>query len=347
MAKRLNSDSKIEDLNAASRKSDHIDLAFKARSLEGEIDGRFNYEPIMCAHPDDNSRISTTFSGKPLDAPVWISSMTGGTLKAAIINRNLAQACGEFKLGMGLGSCRQLLFSDEYLKDFQMRPFLGEQPFYANLGIAQIEDLVQSGQLDKIAELIHKLEADGLIVHVNPLQEWLQPEGDRFKRPPIQTITEVLEALDINIIVKEVGQGMGPESIEALLKMPLVALDFAASGGTNFALMEIMRSSQAIGEHYQPLVHIGHTAIEMVELTNQIAKDLDTQCQTRQVIISGGISNFLDGYYLIEKSFLPAIYGQASGFLKNAMGDYSILQEYITLQLKGLSLAKAFLKIKI
>lgn len=346
MAKQLHSDSKEDDLNAASRKNDHIDLAFKARSSESEIDGRFNYEPMMSAHPDDKHKLSTIFSGKSLDAPVWISSMTGGTQKAAIINRNLAKACGEFKLGMGLGSCRQLLFSDEYLKDFQMRPFLGEQPFYANLGIAQIEDLVQAGQLDKITELIHKLDADGLIIHVNPMQEWLQPEGDRFKKSPIHTITDVLEALDIKVIVKEVGQGMGPQSIEALLKMPLIALDFAASGGTNFALMEIMRSSQAIGKHYQPLVHVGHTATEMVELTNQIAQVLGTQCLTRQIIISGGISSFLDGFYLIEKSYLPAIYGQASGFLKNAMGDYSILQEYMTMELKGLSLAKAFLKIK-
>ncbi len=340
------SDSSGDELDAASRKKDHIELAFKARIASCDIDNRFNYEPLLAVHPSDHSHLATTFAGKDLSAPLWVSSMTGGTEKASIINRNLAQACGNFKLGMGLGSCRQLLYSDTYLADFQLRSLIGEQPFYANLGVAQVEKLLDAGHTNKISELINKLDADGLIIHVNPLQEWLQPEGDRFKKPPIQTIASVLEKLDIRIIVKEVGQGLGPASIEALLRMPLVALDFAASGGTNFALMEMMRSTHAISEQYRSLVHIGHTAEEMVNLTNAISHDLGADCLTKQVIISGGITDFLDGYYLTEQSKLPAIYGQASGFLKHAMQEYEALETYIHLQLNGLSLAKAFLKIK-
>lgn len=346
MKKPENSNAEGDELYASSRKRDHIDLAFKARIASALTDQRFDYEPLLAAHPVDTSDIATTFDNKSMSAPLWISSMTGGTEKAGVINLNLAKACGEFKLGMGLGSCRQLLYSDDYLQDFQIRKYLGDQPFYANLGVAQIESILESGHIDKISQLIDKLDADGLIIHVNPMQEWLQPEGDHFKRAPIHTISDVLEKSDIKVIVKEVGQGMGPRSIEALLQMPLAALDFAASGGTNFALMEILRSSPEIGKYYQSLVHIGHTSLEMVSLTNQIARDLGDKCLTKQVIISGGITDFLDGYYLIEQSHLPAIYGQASGFLKHAMGDYSLLQDYISKQINGLSLAKAYLKIK-
>ncbi len=346
MEKPENNNTDGDELHAASRKNDHIELAFKARSISGLTDQRFDYEPMLEGHPSKTDNIATTFDNKFMAAPLWISSMTGGTEKAGIININLAKACGEFKLGMGLGSCRQLLYSDEFLADFKIRKYLDNQPFYANLGIAQVENLIEAGNAYKITQLIDKLDADGLIIHVNPLQEWLQPEGDHFKRAPIHTIQDVLEKLDIKIIVKEVGQGMGPRSIQALLEMPLAALDFAASGGTNFALMEILRSSPETAEHYQSLVNIGHTPLEMTLLTNKISNELGSKCLTKQIIISGGITNFLDGYFLIERSVLPAIYGQASGFLKYAMEDYNQLQDYVTKQIEGLSLAKAYLKPK-
>ena len=90
---------------------------------------------------------------------------------------------------MGLGSCRSLLTSDEHLADFAVRPLLGpDLPLYANLGIAQLEVLIKQGDLHLIDSLIQRLDADGLIIHVNPLQEWFQPEGDRFEQPPLRTI---------------------------------------------------------------------------------------------------------------------------------------------------------------
>lgn len=336
-----------QDPNASERKKDHIDLAFKSKVLPTTMDNRFYYEPMISGHPKDQNHLRLQFDGKLLNAPLWVSSMTGGTQKAKIINENLAKACGEFKLGMGLGSCRQLLFSDDYLKDFQIRKWMDAQPLYANLGIAQMESLVHDKKLFKLTELIDKLEVDGLIIHVNPMQEWLQPEGDRYHEPPVVTIEKVLQSLDIKIIVKEVGQGFGPESIKSLLTMPLIAIDFGASGGTNFALLEILRStSSTYIDTNKPLAHIGHTAKEMVELTNQISQELKTSKRCNQLIISGGIQDFLDGYYLIEKSTIPAIYGQASGFLKHAMESYEILQEYTINQINGLSIAKSFLKIK-
>lgn len=352
MANPINKIMDITDSNASERKKDHIELAFRSIIPVTDIDTRFYYEPLLTSHPFEQD-MGLNFLGKQFGAPIWVSSMTGGTTKASIINKNLAQACGEFKLGMGLGSCRQLLYSDEYLEDFSVRKYMGDQPLYANLGVAQIEELLDNGQIIKIETLIDKLEADGLIIHVNPLQEWLQPEGDRFKYSPLDTIKRTLDSINSKIIVKEVGQGMGPESLRALMSLPLEAIDFASSGGTNFALLEILRASETVSKNYASLANIGHSANEMVHWVNQIADELGLgdskegpQLLCKQFIISGGISDFLDGFYYTEKLKLPSIYGQASSFLKHAQGDYTTLQEYVTLQMNGFALAKSYLKVK-
>jgi isopentenyl-diphosphate delta-isomerase len=175
-----------DDPNAASRKKDHIELALKSQSAE--LDNRFYYEPLMSAHPQ-GELTPVEFLGKEMKAPIWISSMTGGTEVAGKINKNLAKACAEFGLGMGLGSTRKLLESDEYFDDFNLRDILGDdRPFYANLGIAQVEKLIAEKATDKIDALLEKLRADGLFIHVNPFQEWLQPEGDKITLPPIQGV---------------------------------------------------------------------------------------------------------------------------------------------------------------
>lgn len=201
------------DPTAAERKKDHIELAFKSRIAAEGLDPRFYYEPLLAPHPTSGSLPPVSFLGKTLRLPIWVSSMTGGTAMARIINHNLAKACGAFGMGMGLGSCRQLLYSDEYLPDFDVRDLMGsEVPLFANLGVAQIEQLMENQELERIPILLKKLRADGLIIHVNPLQEALQPEGDVFRLSPLEVIKTVLNTFDALIIVKEVGQGMGPES---------------------------------------------------------------------------------------------------------------------------------------
>ena len=326
------------------RKKDHIDLAFQARTGREEIDSRFNYEPLLARHPISPLK-PFPFLGKTIKAPMWVSSMTGGTSMAGQINRNLARACKEFGIGMGLGSCRSILFSDEHFADFDMRNIIGEDlPFYANLGIAQLEELVLKDDIEPVNQLIRKLRADGLIIHVNPMQEWLQPEGDRISQPPIDTIKTYLEMTGYPVIVKEVGQGMGPESLRELLKLPLEAIEFAAFGGTNFAQLELLRSNEARQNYYGPLSHIGHDAYEMTKMVNEIVAGEHVEC--RQVIISGGITSFLDGYYLINLCSLPAIFGQASGFLKHARGQYEELHDYVHNQVEGLKLAQAYFRIK-
>jgi len=273
--------------------------------------------------------------------------MTGGTEMAHTINHNLARACREFGMGMGLGSCRALLYSDERLDDFDVRHLIGEGlPLFANLGIAQLEQLIDKGDLQRVDDLLDKLQADGLIVHVNPLQEWLQPEGDRFEKTPLETITTLLNRVDAPVIVKEVGQGMGLESLRELMQLPLAAIDFAANGGTNFARLEMLRGEENKAAIYEQLAFVGHSAEEMVLLVNGLLEELGERTRCRQFIISGGVKTFLDGYYLTNRLQAPAIYGQASGFLRHARGNYEELQQYVAAQVEGLELANAFLRLR-
>lgn len=336
-----------EDANASSRKQDHIELAFQSQVGVNQLDNRFYYEPILSGHPKLNSLAPFRFLGKTMRVPLWVSSMTGGTAMAHTINHNLARACRDFGMGMGLGSCRALLQSNEYLVDFDVRHLIGDElPLYANLGIAQVEQLVENQHYQAITDLIDKLSADGLIIHVNPFQEWLQPEGDKIEKPPLETIARVLDKLDIKVIVKEVGQGMGYYSLKALFQLPLAAVDFAANGGTNFAKLEMLRGDETRRAVYSQLANIGHSAEEMTQITNQVLADLGEKALCQEVIISGGVKTFLDGYYLIHKTNISSIYGQASGFLRHARGTYEELHNYIDTQVQGLELAYAFLRIK-
>jgi len=302
---------------------------------------------MTAGHPDPQLDISVDMLNANLRVPIWVSSMTGGTTMAKTINTNLAKACQEFGMGMGLGSCRSLLESNDRLSDFAMRRYMPDQPLYANLGIAQIEELITSNKFSQIENLVAKLEADGLIIHVNPMQEWLQPEGDTYRMSPVEMVKNVIDRFpDLKIIVKEVGQGMGPKSLEALYALPIQAVDFAAGGGTNFAMLEIFRSDEHKRRQYEGFARVGHSADEMVHLANQVIEELGDRCLCQETIISGGVSDFLDGYYLINKLKTKAIYGQASSFLKKSMGDYETLQAHVTAQIEGLKMANTFLTIK-
>lgn len=328
------------------RKKDHIDLAFKSQTLVAVKDTRFIYEPMLSAHPGEIIPESG-FAGKVMRLPIWVSSMTGGTKLAGKINRNLARACREFGMGLGLGSCRILLDDDTYLPDFDIREIMGDElPLFANLGINQVEGLIERKMSGKAEELVEKLRADGLIVHVNPFQEWFQPEGDRLRHPPIDTIRELLELISVPLVVKEVGQGIGMESLRELLKLPLAAIEFGAFGGTNFAKVELLRNPGLPRELFEPMSLIGHDAAEMVDMINLIMDEEKNSIKCRQLIISGGIRSFLDGYYLMKKSGLPSVYGQASAFLKYAREDYQQLQNFVSHQVKGLQMAYAFLRVR-
>jgi len=225
-----------------------------------------------------------------------------------------------------------------------MRPIIGDDlPLMANLGIAQIEELLEKGEEEKLLKLVSDLDVDGLFVHLNPVQEFLQPEGDRIRFSPVETLERMLAKVDFPVIVKEVGQGMGPESIEALMDLDLAGIEFGAFGGTNFAQMELLRSNSPKQEYLNPLASIGHTAEEMVGYINDLPFSI---MNGKNIIISGGIKDWLEGYYLIKKINYPAVFGQASAFLKKAQGDYESLSDYVFNLKKGLLLAHSYLRLR-
>ena len=327
------------------RKSDHIELAFKSQIKIPSSD--FIYEPLFARHPNEIDDISVSFLGKKLSAPLWISSMTGGTEKALRLNKNLATVAGEFGFGMGLGSCRSLLESSSRLADFDMKDQIGDNPFFINLGIAQLEGLIESKKVSQIKNLIEKLQADGLIIHINPLQEWLQPEGDRYKKAPIDTIKSILKEASYPIVVKEVGQGFGPKSLESLCRLPLAAVDLSGFGGTNFSLLELSRhNAQELDRESSQykLVEAGHTCDEMITWLNSLlSKNEELSCSN--FIVSGGIKNIVDGFKLQEKLNAPSLIGMASSFLKYAE-DISMLRDFVASEIENYKLAKKVLRVK-
>ncbi len=336
------------DKNTASRKEDHINLTDAAQVDKLSLDSRFIYEPLLGFHPEKKQPVPFSFLGKQMQLPIWVSSMTGGTKKAKIINKNLARACAEFGLGMGLGSCRSLLFDDERISDFDFRKEIGtDAPFFANLGIAQLEQLLSNNALDKIDKMIDRLQVDGLIIHINPIQEWIQPEGDHFVRPAIHTIQDFLQRRPaLPVIIKEVGQGMGRQSLKSLLQLPIAAIEFGAAGGTNFAKLELLREGNQKMDIFSDFIKVGHTAAQMVEWINELTIELGDRIKCQSIIASGGVKNYLDGYYLVQKCTLPTIYGQASSFLAFAKNDYKSLATYIQQQIEGYQMAEAFLTVR-
>lgn len=325
------------------RKQDHIDLAFKSTPSKQLQTGSIFYEPLLGSMKPESSQSNFEFASGTLLFPFWVSSMTGGTEKAKNINSNLAKACKEYGFGMGLGSCRPLL-EDKRWEDFAVRKLIGDKaPLYTNFGIAQLEELLVSGQVSKLDEITKKLQATGVIIHINPLQEFAQPEGDRYSRPAIESIKRFLDKTNFPVIVKEVGQGMGPKSLEELVKLPLAAIEFAGFGGTNFTLLEQARQrgiSDYHANHLQMIGSVGHTCEQMIDWVNGF--DFELHCQN--FIISGGIINPVEGHILNEKLQYKSVIGMASQFLKHATGEYIELENYINSLLETYKLCNEFIR---
>jgi isopentenyl-diphosphate delta-isomerase len=213
---------------------------------------------------------------------------------------------------------------------------------FANLGISQIEELLTSNSYEqKLNDLISKLDADGLIVHINPLQEWFQPEGDRLKNSPLVTLTKLCEVFKHKLIIKEVGQGLGPRSLEALLDLPIAGIELAAFGGTNFTKLEQLRGDMAL---INPLSNVGHTAVEIVSMLNSLVGK-KSEYKNKQIIISGGLETILVGFYLLENLKFTSVIGQAKNFLTHAE-NYQELKCFTENQINSLKIAKSFLVAK-
>jgi len=186
---------------------------------------------------------STRFLNHRLAFPVLIASMTGGTPRTGDINRMLAEVAQATGIGMGLGSMRAALEDPQALATFQVRRYAPDILLLANFGAVQLN---YGYGPDDCRRLVDLVEADGLFLHLNPLQEALQPEGDTRFAGIVRRIEAVCRALDVPVIVKEVGWGLSAEAARMLVEAGVAALDVAGAGGTSWSQVEMYRGQNTV-----------------------------------------------------------------------------------------------------
>ena len=228
------------------RKKEHLELcltdevAFKTKTTGFE-----NYEFKHYAITEvDVSKINfdTKFTGKKISLPFLISCMTGGTNEADNINAKLAVVAEKLRIPIGVGSQRQALENVEFVNSFKVvRKNAPGIPVLANIGAAQV---VQFKSINTVRKLIDMIEANALVIHVNPLQELLQKEGETNFRDLLKKIKDIVKKIDVPVIVKEVGAGISYEVAEKLLDVGVKGIDVAGAGGTSWAGVEIIRNKQ-------------------------------------------------------------------------------------------------------
>ena len=221
------------------RKADHIRINLQADVGAKGVDSGFEeYRFVHQALPElDLEGVDTSVEvlGRRLAAPLLISSMTGGTAEARAINRTLAGVAQAHGLAMGLGSGRVLLEHPEVQDTFDVRPLAPDVLLLANLGAVQLSRGVT---VDDCRRLVGGLGADALALHLNPLQEALQPEGDAVFGGLLHRIEALCRGLEVPVVVKEVGWGIAPDTVRRLLDAGVAAVDVAGAGGTSWSEVE-------------------------------------------------------------------------------------------------------------
>jgi isopentenyl-diphosphate Delta-isomerase len=228
------------------RKADHIRINVEEDvAAKGVASGFDDVRFVHCALPElDLDQVDTRgeLFGRPLGAPLLISCMTGGTAEAGHINSRLAEVAQSFRLPMGLGSGRVLLEHPEALPTFQVRLSAPDVPVLANLGAVQLNRGVS---VEDCRRLLDRVEADALVLHLNPLQEALQPEGDTAFAGLLARIEDLCRQLGRPVVVKEVGWGLAPDVVVKLLEAGVAAVDVAGAGGTSWSEVESHRMHEA------------------------------------------------------------------------------------------------------
>jgi isopentenyl-diphosphate delta-isomerase len=229
----------------SSRKADHlrinIEQDVRAKGVDAGFD-RYRFE--HCAAPEmalADVDLSTRFFGRTMKTPVLISCMTGGTPEARRVNRGLATVAQTFGFAMGLGSARVLLEKPDSLESFSVRSVAPDVTLLANLGAVQLNKGVTAAQCRRMVDL---LEADALVLHLNPLQEALQPEGDTDFRGLLGRITQLCATIGVPVIVKEVGWGLDERTTRALFDAGVTGVDVAGAGGTSWSEVERHRMDE-------------------------------------------------------------------------------------------------------
>jgi isopentenyl-diphosphate delta-isomerase len=271
------------------RKADHLRVCLEEDVQCREItSGLEKYRFTHCCLPELNRAeidLSTTFFNKKLHAPILISSMTGGTDLAKTINYRLAAIAQEYRLAMGVGSQRVAIEKPEVSETFAIRSIAPDALLFANLGAVQLN--YRYG-LEECIRAVELLEADALILHLNPLQECVQTNGDTNFRGLFDKIAQLCEKLDVPVIAKEVGNGISGTMAQKLIAIGVSAIDVAGAGGTSWAKVESGRA-QAPKQR-----RLGATFADWGIPTADCITQVRAVAPTIPLIASGGLRDGLD-----------------------------------------------------
>ncbi|XHH08586.1 MAG: type 2 isopentenyl-diphosphate Delta-isomerase [Candidatus Bathyarchaeia archaeon] len=234
------------------RKAEHIRICLEEKAQAKNVTAGF--EDIRFVHralPDVDRKdinLSTTFLNHKLSAPLIVGAMTGGTEEATKINQNIAEAVEKLGLGMGLGSQRAAIEIPSLEKTYSIARKAAPNAFLiANLGGVQ---LVHGYGIKEVRKVIEMIDADAVAIHLNALQEAVQPEGQTNFKGVLTKIKEIAGMLDKPVIVKETGAGISAEDAKALKDAGVKAIDVGGVGGTSFAAVEYYRGNTALGEEF-------------------------------------------------------------------------------------------------
>lgn len=227
-----------------SRKADHLRVCLEEDvQFRQTTTGLEQYRFTHCCLPELNRaeiNLATSFLGKSLAAPLLISSMTGGTELARLINNRLAAVAQEFGIAMGVGSQRVAIENPEVEATFAVRSVAPDILLFANLGAVQLNYSYGIAECQRVIDL---LEADALVLHLNPLQEAVQTHGDTNFRGLLKKIAELCQHLPVPVIAKEVGNGISGSMAQKLIEAGVSAIDVAGAGGTSWARVESERAA--------------------------------------------------------------------------------------------------------
>lgn len=303
-----------------SRKADHIRICLEEDVQFRQItNGLEHYHFDHCCLPEiDRSEIdiSTTFLGKPMNAPLLISSMTGGTEEAKTINSRLAKVAQHYRLAMGVGSQRVAVENPEVSETFAVRKYAPDILLFANLGAIQLN---YNYGLDQCLRVVDILEADALILHLNPLQECIQPKGDTNFRGVLDKIETLCSKLPVPVIVKEVGNGISAKMAHKLIGAGVAAIDVAGAGGTSWALVESERADNVLQRR------LGRTFADWGVPTADCITGIRAVAPDVPLIASGGLRHGVDVAKAIALG--ADIAGLAMPFLQAATSSEATLYD--------------------
>lgn len=239
--------------STTSRKKQHVEIALgRDVHFRGKSSGLERLEFVHNALPEINADeidLRTVFLKKPLAIPLMVSCMTGGYREAYSINRDLAEVCAQAGIAMGVGSERQALEDTRFHRTFSVvREAAPTIPLVGNIGASEVARMKDSGPAQRLVDLIG---ADAIAVHLNPLQEFLQPEGKPAFRGVLEGIALLVRRLEVPVIVKEIGSGLSSNVIRRLLDVGVRHFDVAGAGGTSWAGVEAhRRSDRSLAERF-------------------------------------------------------------------------------------------------